>query len=321
MQRGITLSTVENINVAHIRECQGGLRPVKKDSEGYQGIVQSIRNMGFIGSITVRTRKDPVSGTSFYEIVDGHHRFSAAKDCGLEEIPCNIQGEMDETEMLEAQLMANVHKVETKPVEYSRQLLRILSNNEELTAVELANRLGRSPEWINQRLQLQKITDPDIQALIDDGKIKLSNAYALSKLDPEDQQAFFERAMTMDSGSFVPEVQERLKEVRAERRKGEGNKPDVGFQATPTLRKLAEIRELHTTGSFGDIITATDPVDAATQMLNWVLRLDPPTVAQREQEYNDRVAAREKAAAERKAERERQKQEKAEQDARDLQRI
>ena len=40
--------------------------------------------------------------------------------------------------MLEAQILANIHKIETKPMEYSAQLKRILSRNPLMTEAELA---------------------------------------------------------------------------------------------------------------------------------------------------------------------------------------
>ncbi len=67
--------------------------------------------------ITVREVRDPDTGQKYYSLIDGLHRYNAAQDAGLEEIPCHVLT-MDELQVLEAQLMANVHKVETRPVEY-----------------------------------------------------------------------------------------------------------------------------------------------------------------------------------------------------------
>ena len=155
---------------------------VNKECEEYVGLVDSIRQVGVMNPITVREVRDPETGQKYYSLVDGLHRYNAAQDAGLEEIPVHVLT-LDEVQVLEAQLMANIHKVETRPVEYSKQLGRILAHNPLMTAAELSVKLGKSPTWVGQRLNLIKL-DEKIQALVDDGTINLTNAIAMSKLPP-----------------------------------------------------------------------------------------------------------------------------------------
>ena len=169
------------IKLSDIRENPVALRTVNRDSEQYLGLVESIRSKGFIGAISVRKQIDSETSAEFFELVDGLHRFNASKDAGLETINADVVS-LTEDQVLEAQIMTNIHKVETRPAEYTQQLKRILNRNPLMTESELAVKLGKSPSWIKDRLSLGKITNPDITALINDGKIVLSNAYALAKL-------------------------------------------------------------------------------------------------------------------------------------------
>lgn len=117
-----------SVKLSDIRDNPIALRGVDKQGEKYGGLVDSIREKGFMGCITVREKKDPVTGATYYEIVDGLHRTTASRDAGLSEIPAQVL-DINEADTLEAQFMMNFHKVETRPVEYSKQMHRMLMQN------------------------------------------------------------------------------------------------------------------------------------------------------------------------------------------------
>ncbi len=115
-----------HIKVATIRENPNALREVNRGTEKYLELVDSVRKRGVMNPILVRECKDPKTGEDFFGLIDGLHRFSAARDAGSETIPANITSMQDADTML-AQIMANVHRIETQPGEYSKQLVRIRS--------------------------------------------------------------------------------------------------------------------------------------------------------------------------------------------------
>jgi ParB family chromosome partitioning protein len=102
-----------------------------------------------------------------------------------------------------------VHKIETKPVEYSKAILKIIEGNPLLSREELATSLAKTSSWLSERLGLLKLTE-EIGKLVDSGEIKLSNAYALAKLPPEEQSDFVDRALTMPPQQFTPTVNARV---------------------------------------------------------------------------------------------------------------
>ena len=59
-----------------------------------------------------------------------------------------------EDAVMEAQTMANIHKIETRAVEYSRQWFRILTRNPLMAESELAAKLGKSPQRSDERDKL-----------------------------------------------------------------------------------------------------------------------------------------------------------------------
>jgi len=306
------MGDLKQIAISSIRENPVALRTVNRTSEEYQGLVSSIQTKGFLGAITVRPKTDDETGEEYYELVDGLHRFSASKDAGLEEINVDVTN-LNDDQVLEAQIMANIHKVETKPVEYSQQLRRILARNPLMTEAELASTLGKSSAWINGRLGLNKITNDEIQKLVNEGKIKLANAYALAKLPAEEMANFTDRAMTEQPDVFVPQVNARVKELREARRKGKDAAP-AEFQPVAHLQKLKDVKEELESGAVSSALIAahsiTDPAAAFGMAIKWMLHLDPESVAAQEAKDVERKATRAEAKKKKDAERTQKKAEK-----------
>ncbi|MEK0324391.1 MAG: ParB/RepB/Spo0J family partition protein [Nitrosopumilus sp.] len=305
------------IPLSSIRENPVALRAVNRESEQYLGLVESIRTKGFFGAITVREKIDAETGESFFELVDGLHRFSAAKDASLSEINADVV-DLTDDETLEAQVMANIHKIETRPVEYSQQLRRILTRNPLMTEAQLAATLGKSTQWIKERLGLNKIVNEEIQSLIDEGKIGLANAYALAKLPPEEQVQWVDRAMTSPPDEFIPAANSRCKEIREAKRKGE-NASDAKFQPVAFMQKMKEVKAENETPTIGPTICATNNASTPEQGfalgIAWCLHLDPDSATEQEHKDEERKVERAEAKQKRDAERTQKKSTKAQKDA------
>jgi ParB/RepB/Spo0J family partition protein len=303
---------LKTIEIAKIRENPVALRSVNKQDEQYLGLVDSIRSRGVLNPILVREVKDAETGEVYFGLVDGLQRFTASQDAGRTEIPAQVIA-LTDAEVLEAQIITNVHRVETKPVEYSKQLMRILAGNPTMTLAELAGKLNKSPAWIGDRLALVKLSDT-IQPLVDDGKINLSNAYALAKLPPDEQANFVDRAMTMPPQEFVPTVNVRVKEIRDAKRQGRDASPSE-FQPVPHLQKLAEIKGEYENPTVGPVLVAESGAKTAEEGFRlgvaWALHMDPRSVEAQKQKDAERRAAAEAEKAKRKAERDAKKAQEA----------
>jgi ParB/RepB/Spo0J family partition protein len=301
-------SDLRNILVSQIRENPVALRQVNKDSEEYIGLRDSIRSSGIINAISVRERPGE-NNTTYFELVDGLHRFSAALDVGLETVPVNVV-DFNESQVLEAQLMANVHKVETKYVEYAKQLRRILSHNPTMTVSELAAKLSKSPAWLSLRLGLTKL-DESIGKMVDEDKINLSNAYVLSKLPVQEQVNFLDAAITMQPREFAPTVEARVKQLREATKQGK-DAPKPVFVPVPFLQKLAILKGEYERPTVGPQLVSeyniTSPERAFALGVAWTLHLDPHSVKEqtakeeaRQKKIDDDRKARAAERAEKKA--------------------
>lgn len=303
------------LNLSQIEENPSALRPAATDTVEFKELVQSIASQGVLQSVLVRPiineageQKVNESGEPCYYLVDGLQRFTASKEAGLDTIPCAVRSMTDE-EALKIQIVANVQRVETTPVQYSAQLNRLLAINPGLTQAELAADLGKTPAWLGEMLGLVKLNE-EAARLVDEGHIKLTAAYALAKL-PEDKQGdFIERAQTMQPEEFLQTCNNYRKELNKAKRAGRAAGGEV-FEPTPHMQKMADIRVEQETPNIGSTLISQIPgVDnlsggeaalAGYRMaLAWVLHLDPSSIAEQRRKFEEaqrKIAERKQNAA------------------------
>jgi|2_EtaG_2_1085320.scaffolds.fasta_scaffold00029_108 ParB/RepB/Spo0J family partition protein len=269
-----------------IEKSEISLRDVDRQREEYQLLVNSIRERGVLQPILVRELDS--LGVTKYGLIDGLQRFTASTDAGRFEIPAFVVS-MDDGELLEAQIITNATRVVTRPAEYSRHLLRILSRNPFMTVTQLAQKVCQSKTWVEQRLSLNKLQD-GIQELVDAGKIHLTNAYALSKLPEEEQAEHVDAAQTEQPQTFVPRMKARVKEIRDAKKAGKDAAP-AEFQPAMHLRKITVLKEefeavAEGSGAILALVTdggLTSPSDIVSLALAWTLNFDEASQqAQRE---------------------------------------
>lgn len=305
--------TDEGLLIGLIKESEVALRGVNRQDEKYMSIVASIRKVGVLNPVVVRDLGD---GT--YALVDGLQRYTGSKDAGKTRIPVHVV-DVDEAGVMEAQIITNLAKVDTKPVQYTKQLVRILGASPLMTLSELAEKLCQNKKWVEQRLNLLKL-DPAIQPLVDSDEIKLANAYALAKLPVEEQKGFVDRAITDTAEAFIPTVNARVKELKTAAK--EGREANTEFVPQPRLQKLGVIKEEFEkpmiAASVCKSLGAKTAEDGFAAAIKWALRMDPAS-QKAAVEDNDRRTKEAKAAKERrKKEREAQKKKDAAEKAADI---
>lgn len=280
-------TTLAHIPVSKVRENAEALRTVvdKTSSEYLEGL-ESVKKHGILNPVLVREIVDPTTKEKLFGMIDGLHRLNWAMDAGLTEIPAQI-GSLDDADLLEAQILANVHKIETKPVQYTKALLKIMGANPAMTKGELCARLSKSPAWLNDRLHLMKL-DPSIQTMVDNNSIGLANAYALARLPVDKQKELAEAAASQSPAEFVPTANNLLKEIQASRREGRALVEDK-FMPVPRVQRPATLKDelgFLTTGQMAaskvaylvDTYAEGNPMKAAVLAIQFCLHIDPETL-------------------------------------------
>ncbi len=313
------MSHLKEIPLNQVRESKVALRPVNRNTEKYLQLVDSIKRVGVMNPISVSESIDPETQETYFAVVDGLHRFTASLDAGRDTIPAKVMP-VDETELLGAQIMANIIKIETKPAQYSAQLVKMLALKPLMTITELAGQLSQSTQWVQQRLSLHGLPDP-IKELIDSGKVPLTNAYALAKLKDNDEIAnFLERAQTLEPEVFVQQVNNRVKELNEARRQGRKARGEE-FVPTAHCQAMGDMKkEMETPSEVAMILKAaglSDPthLQAARKALEWVLHLDQFSLDKARAEWEAQRAAREENRKKRDKERAEAKVAKAREEA------
>lgn len=273
------------VAISLVRPNPVALRSVDKDDEEYQNLSDSVGRLGILNALSVREKTDPQSNETYYELIDGLHRYSSAVDNGLTEVPIDIKN-VDDATAEEIQLVANLANVKTKASDVTKHLLRMMARYPLMTNEELGEKISQSGSYVAARLGLNKL-DKKIMGLVDGGDINISNAIALSRLPKEEQFEYLDAAQVDQPAQFKPTVDKRVKELAAAAKAG---RPAGGptFAAVAHVRKKSEIE--------ARIAETSD--ESVKAVLTWVLSLDAPTVQAAEAKWN---ASQKAKAEERKA--------------------
>lgn len=170
---------------------------VRNDDEMAK-MVESVQENGIVTPILVRPREE-----GGYEIVSGHRRSFAAEQAGLQEIPCIIR-DMDRDAAIVFMVDANLQREHVRPMEKARafkmkmEAIKRQGRRSDLTSVQLAPKLsaevigdtaGVSKDTVKRFIRLNNLV-PELQELVDEGRLKFNPAVELSYLKPTEQQLF-----------------------------------------------------------------------------------------------------------------------------------
>ena len=148
------------------------------DEEALNELASSIKEHGIVQPIIV---KKSIKG---YELVAGERRTKAAKIAGLETVPAIVK-DLDDEQMMEIALIENIQRENLNPIEEAMAYDSILKSSN-ITQDELAKKFGKSRSYITNSLGLLRLPD-DTKKYVEDNKLSMSHARALSKLDDTEQ--------------------------------------------------------------------------------------------------------------------------------------
>lgn len=143
----------------------------------------SILDKGLIQPIVVR----PNGKAGAYEIVAGECRYRASKLAALEQVPVIVRHYTDE-QVLDVQLIENIHRTDLTPLEQAVGYRRLIAANPtKYSAETIASRIGMSVAWVWDRLKLNDLI-PEAKAILEAERMTVGHAILIARLKPEDQQ-------------------------------------------------------------------------------------------------------------------------------------
>ena len=145
-------------------------------------LAETIRKSGVYQAILARPKDERL------EIVFGARRYRASLLAGKETIPALVR-EMNDAEVLEAQLVENLQRRDVHPMEEAEGYKRLLSLAEPTYTIEqIAAKVGKTPAYIATRLKLTDLCD-EVAAAFYQNHIGVGHALLLAKLPAAMQTA------------------------------------------------------------------------------------------------------------------------------------
>ena len=145
-------------------------------------LAETIRKSGVYQAILARPKDERL------EIVFGARRYRASLLAGKETIPALVR-EMNDAEVLEAQLVENLQRRDVHPMEEAEGYKRLLSLAEPTYTIEqIAAKVGKTPAYIATRLRLTDLCD-EAAAAFYQNHIGVGHALLLAKLPATMQTA------------------------------------------------------------------------------------------------------------------------------------
>ncbi|MCR3955958.1 MAG: ParB/RepB/Spo0J family partition protein [Gudongella sp.] len=147
--------------------------------DALKDLAQSITENGVIQPIIVRKLENG------YEIIAGERRWRAAREAGLDEIPCIIR-EIDDITADRISLIENVQRENLNPIEEAQAYKRIMKEYS-LKQDELAKAVGKSRSYISNNMRLLNLDERVVQYIYE-GKISGGHGKALLGIKDKDEQ-------------------------------------------------------------------------------------------------------------------------------------
>ncbi len=199
------------------------------DEEGLQELADSIKLLGLIQPITVR------SIGSKYQIISGERRYRAALKAGLTTIAAYIR-KADDQGMLEMAIVENIQREDLDAIEIAIGFRRLIEECN-LTQEAMAERVGKKRTTVTNYLRLLKLP-AEIQSAVRLGKISMGHARSLISIDNVEEQLKL-CDLTIKKGLSVRQLEAKAQEVL--KGKNKPKKEDLNIEFPETYYRLLEI--------------------------------------------------------------------------------
>ncbi len=165
------------------------------DQDKLKDLADSIKMYGVLQPLVVTRKevyKDDGGMSVEYELISGERRLRASKLAGLAQVPVLIRsGEEDGKVKLELAIIENLQREDLNPVDRARSFER-LAKEFKMKQAEIADKMGKSREYVSNSMRILSLPDDMITAL-QDGQISEGHTRPLLMLAdrPEEQMVLF----------------------------------------------------------------------------------------------------------------------------------
>ena len=192
-----------------------------KDDDSMMETVESVKERGVITPAIVRPREG-----GGYEIVAGHRRKRACELAGLDTMPAIVR-DLDRDTAIIMMVDTNIQRENIPPMEKAKALkmkmeaIKRQGARTDLTSPnnsaksrsddEIGAEMGMSGDTVRNMISLTQLV-PELQEMVNDQKIKLTPAYQLAALKPEEQALLVDTIASEQATPSVSQAQ-RMKKL------------------------------------------------------------------------------------------------------------
>ena len=203
-----------------------------RDDDAMTETVESVKEYGVLSPAIARPREG-----GGYELVSGHRRKRACELAGLETMPVIVR-DLDRDSAIIVMVDSNLQRENILPLEKAQALKmkveaikrragrpeKVEDNNSPNNSAnvrsddEIGAEIGISGDTVRNMISLTQLV-PELQEMVNEQKIKLTPAYQIAALKPEEQALLVE---TIESEQATPSVSQAQR-LRKMSQKGELN--------------------------------------------------------------------------------------------------
>ena len=222
MSKEQIMESISNIELSKLKPFEDHPFSIR-DDEAMQQTVESVRAYGVLVPAIARPLED-----GSYELISGHRRKRACELAGLLTMPVIIR-DIDRDAATIIMVDSNLQRDSILPSErakaYKMKLdaIKRQGARHDLTSTQVAQKLsvekvaeeaGTSKDQVRRYIRLNEL-QPELQKMVDDGKIGMTPAVELSYLKPDEQRLLIE---TIDSEQATPSLSQaqRMKRLSQE---------------------------------------------------------------------------------------------------------
>ena len=186
--------------------------------ETVRELAESIKAAGLIQPVIVRDNPQ-ANADQPYHLVCGHRRFRAVKLLGWTEIKAEVMGALSDQDARVLNLQENLARTNLTPTQEMASIIHTYGDKPD--AAQVAQALGRSKKWVNERLAIRKL-HPEVRAYVDKGLLSAWDISMLLPLPPTEQHiAATQLVMAHSKGQSSQSVFDKLGKPRRIRSKRE----------------------------------------------------------------------------------------------------
>lgn len=178
---GILCGMIEDIDICNLETSPAYYPSIHSR---INDLSRSILEKGLLHPLVVRQTK---TGGE-YQIIAGNRRYAACKALGWRKIPCHIIEVDNDREAFEISLIENIQRRTLNPIEEAHAFKAYVSDFGWGGVSDLANKIGKSPSYVDRRLQLLKLP-LDVLEKIDCSLLNIAAAEELIPIHDESKQS------------------------------------------------------------------------------------------------------------------------------------